>query len=53
MDHKEAANTLIKLINKKIFKGKEEKAILIAIGVLSWTSLSQSRLKNKKTNIIK
>ncbi len=48
MDHKKAAKVLIKLLEKPKFSPGEKQALLTAIGVLSWTSLAQSRLKNKK-----
>lgn len=48
MEHKEAADILINLINAKKLDSKEEQAVLTAIGVLAWTKLAESRIKNKR-----
>ena len=48
MEHKKALEILIRLAEKKSLKEEEKKAILTAVGVLSWTSLAQSRIKTKK-----
>jgi hypothetical protein len=45
MEHKEAATILIKLLGKNILDAEEKEAVLTAIGVLAWTSLSKSRIK--------
>jgi hypothetical protein len=45
MDHKKALEVLINLSKKPSLRAEEKEAILIAIGVLSWTSLAQSRIK--------
>ncbi len=49
MEHKEAADILIKLVSDGKFKAKEKEALMTAIGVLAWTSLSKSRVKSLKT----
>jgi len=48
MEDKKAASILIKMLNKHSFNAEEKEAVLSAIGILSWTSLSQSRIKAKK-----
>ena len=48
MEHKKAITILISLLDKYKFKPEEKQAILTAIGVFSWTSLAQSRLRNLK-----
>ena len=51
MDDKKAAEILIKLLEKKLLSDEEKEAVKSAIGILSWTSLSKSRIKaikNKK-----
>jgi len=45
MEHKEASDILINLLNKNLLGAKEKQAILTAIGVLAWTSLSKSKIK--------
>lgn len=45
MDHKQALNILIKILEKYSFAAEEKEAIMTAIGILSWTTLSESRLK--------
>ncbi|OGF66494.1 hypothetical protein A3I27_00680 [Candidatus Giovannonibacteria bacterium RIFCSPLOWO2_02_FULL_43_11b] len=50
MTHQKALEILIKLIEKnpyfaKASNGEERKAILTAIGVLSWTKLAGARIK--------
>ncbi len=44
MDDKKAVTILLKLLNKNLLN-EEKEALRAAIGVLSWTSLSKSRLK--------
>ena len=51
MDDKRAADILIGLLKKYPFDAEEKEAVYAAIGVLSWTSLAQGRIKaikNKK-----
>lgn len=46
MEDKEAINILMRLIEKYSLSGEEKKAILNAIGILSWTKLGQGRIKS-------
>jgi hypothetical protein len=46
MDHKEAIKILLSLLKKNTLTPKEKQAVLTAIGVFSWTSLAQSKLKS-------
>jgi hypothetical protein len=48
MEDKKSAEILIKLLNKNILNAEEKEAVAAAIGILSWTALSQSRIKNLK-----
>ena len=48
MDHKQAIEILTRMLDKHRLGEEEKKAVLTAIGVLSWTTLAQSRLKSKK-----
>jgi len=48
MDYKKDTDVLIKMIDKYSLEGEEKEAVLEAVGMLSWASLSQSRLKNLK-----
>lgn len=48
MDDKKAISVLMKLLDKKILNKEESEAISSAIGLFSWTSLSQSRMKKLK-----
>ncbi len=48
MNQKEALNGLIEMLKKHVFSAKEKQAVLTAIGILSWTSLAESRIKNLK-----
>ena len=48
MDDKKAAEILIKLMDKYSFNDEEKEAVSNAIGILSWTSLNQSRIKSLK-----
>ncbi len=45
MEHQEAIAILKKLLDKKSLDAEEKEAVLTAIGVLAWTSLSKSRVK--------
>ena len=48
MDDKIAAKILINLLNKDSLGAEEKEAVKTAIGVLSWTALSKSRIKSKR-----
>jgi hypothetical protein len=45
MENKEAIAVLRRLIEKKSLTPEEQEAILVAIGMLSWSLLGKSRLK--------
>lgn len=45
MDDKKAAETLLKMLQKYSLGKDEKEAVGIAVGILSWTSLSKNRLK--------
>jgi len=53
MDDKKAAEILIGLLKKYSLTGEEKEAVENAIGILSWTSLAQSRVKARKEKIKK
>jgi hypothetical protein len=53
MDDKKAAEVLIGLLKKYSLTGEEKEAVENAIGILSWTSLAQSRIKVKKEKMDK
>ncbi len=48
MDHKEAIEILIKMLDTHPVSAEEKQAVLTAIGVLGWTSLAQSKIKARK-----
>ncbi len=48
MEHKEAADVLIKMLDKYKFPTEEKEAVLAAVGVLAWTLLSKARMKSLK-----
>jgi hypothetical protein len=48
MEDKKAIAILMNLLKKKSLDNEEKEAISSAIGLLSWTSLSQTRIKNLK-----
>lgn len=48
MDDKKAIAVLLGLVEKGVLNEEETEAVRSAIGVLSWTSLAESRLKNLK-----
>jgi hypothetical protein len=48
MDDKKAATILMSLLDKNDLKDEEKEAIRMAIGLFSWTALSQSRVKKLK-----
>lgn len=45
MEDKRAITILIKLLDKHLLNAEEKEAVSNAVGILSWTSLSQSRIK--------
>ena len=45
MDHQKASTILMKMLDKNQLEDEEREAILTAIGVLAWTSLSKSKIK--------
>ena len=53
MDDKKAAAILMGLLDNPALSGKEKEAVKAAIGILSWTSLSQSRIKARKAKLDK
>lgn len=53
MDDKKAAEVLIGLLKKHSLTGEEKEAVKNAIGILSWTSLAQSRVKMRKEKLSK
>lgn len=53
MDDKKAAKVLLNLLEKHKLNDEEKKALESAIGILSWTSLSKSRIKAKKDKLDK
>lgn len=48
MDDKKSIKVLLKLIEKSVLNTDETEAVRSAIGVLSWTSLAESRLRSIK-----
>lgn len=46
MDDKKAADILVKILKKYSLSKEEKEAIEAAIGILGWTTLAKSRLKN-------
>jgi len=48
MEHQEAIEILKNLLDKHQFNTKEKEAVMTAIGILSWTSLTKSRIKLQK-----
>ena len=50
MEHKKAAEVLLKLAEKPVISAEEKEAVMTAVGVLGWTSLSQSRVRNLRNN---
>ena len=49
MEHKKATDILIRLLDKHALDTEEKEAVMTAIGVLGWTSLSKSRINAIKT----
>ncbi|ADJ25396.1 hypothetical protein Dehly_0062 [Dehalogenimonas lykanthroporepellens BL-DC-9] len=50
MEHKQAAEILLKLAEKQVISPEEKEAVMIAVGVLGWTSLAQGRTRNLRKN---
>ena len=48
MEHKEAIEILKRLLEKHQLNTEEKEAVMTAIGILSWTSLSKSYIKAQK-----
>ncbi|MFA5629038.1 MAG: hypothetical protein WC958_02080 [Dehalococcoidales bacterium] len=48
MEYKEAVAILTKLVEKHTFESAEKEALMLAIGVLSWGKVYESRLKAQK-----
>jgi len=48
MEYQEAIAILKRLLDKHSLDGEEKEAIITAIGVLSWGSLSKSKIKAQK-----
>ena len=53
MEHQDAIEILKRLLNKHPLSAKEKEAVMTAIGILSWTSLSKSRIKAQKARLDK
>ncbi len=45
MEQQKAAEILIGMLSKRRFGAEEKEAIVTALGVLAWTTLSKSRIK--------
>jgi len=48
MEYEKAIEILKGLLEKNSLKGEEKEAVLTAIGMLSWGTLSKSRIKAQK-----
>jgi hypothetical protein len=48
MEYQKAIDILISLLDKHSFDTEEKEAVMTAIGVLSWGSLSKSKIKALK-----
>ncbi len=48
INDKKTITILTALLGKKVLTDEETKAVRDAIGILSWTSLIESRIKNKR-----
>ena len=48
MEDKKTIEILTKLLNKNVLNEEEKEAVLNAIGILSWSKLAESRIKNLK-----
>jgi hypothetical protein len=52
MTDKQAAEVLLNLMKKYSLQGEEKEAVENAIGILSWTSLAQNKIKKRKEKSI-
>lgn len=50
MEDKKAIDILLKMLDERSLSADEKEAISAAIGVLSWTSLAESGIRNKKAH---
>jgi hypothetical protein len=48
MEYQKAITVLKSLLGRHSLSAEEKEAVMIAIGVLSWVSLSKSRIKAQK-----
>ena len=48
MEHQKAIAILISLLDKHSLDAEEKEAVMTAIGVLSWSTLSKSKIKAQK-----
>jgi len=48
MEYQEAIDILKSLLDKPSLDAKEKEAVMTAIGILSWGSLSKSKIKAQK-----
>jgi hypothetical protein len=48
MEHQKAIAILQNLLNRHSLNAGEKEAIMIAIGILSWVTLSKSKMKAQK-----
>ncbi|MFH0892579.1 MAG: hypothetical protein V1867_07460 [Candidatus Falkowbacteria bacterium] len=53
MKDKKAAAILMELLDKFPFSDEEKEALKSAIGILTWSSLAESRIKAKKDKLRK
>ncbi|OGF28159.1 hypothetical protein A2303_01990 [Candidatus Falkowbacteria bacterium RIFOXYB2_FULL_47_14] len=53
MKDKKAAAILMELLEKYPLNGEEKEAVRSAIGILTWSSLAESRIKAKKDKLEK
>jgi hypothetical protein len=53
MDDKKAVKILMRLLDKHELNNEERKAVKAAIGILSWTTLAKSRMKENKKKLDK
>ena len=48
MKDKKAIDILMRMLDRRSFNAEEKEAISAAIGILSWTSLAESKIKERK-----
>lgn len=53
MEDTEAVQILKDMLKKYAFEGKEKEAILSAIGLMGWTKLIDSKIKDRKARRLK